>query len=96
MGVVYPAPHGEAGRVVALKLMLPEIGANRRFRERFILQAQVAPDLDHPHIVPVFEVGDSAGELFIAMRFVEGVGLKHIVETSGSLGNLMSQRGEGS
>jgi serine/threonine protein kinase/Tol biopolymer transport system component len=85
MGVVYRARHGETGRVVALKLMLPEVASNRKFRERFILEAQVAPQLDHPNIVPVFEVGESRTQLFIAMRLVEGLDLKEVIEREGAL-----------
>jgi serine/threonine protein kinase/Tol biopolymer transport system component len=85
MGVVYRARHGESGRVVALKLMLPEVASNRKFRERFILEARVAPELDHPNIVPVFEVGESRAQLFIAMRLVEGLDLKEVIEREGAL-----------
>jgi serine/threonine protein kinase len=85
MGVVYRAHHGETGRVVALKLMLPEVASSRKFRERFILEAQVAPELEHPHIVPVFDVGEVAGELFIAMRLVEGTDLKAVIEGDGAM-----------
>ena len=85
MGVVYRARQGDTGRVVALKLMLPEVASNHRFRERFILEAQVAPQLDHPHIVPVFEIGEARGQLFIAMHLVEGPDLKEVIEREGAL-----------
>lgn len=85
MGVVYRARAADSGRIVAMKLMLPEVASNRKFRERFILEAQVAPQLDHPHIVPIFEVGESGGELFIAMRLVDGLDLKELIEREGPI-----------
>jgi len=85
MGVVYRATRADTGLEVALKLMLPEIAGNTRFRERFIAEAQTAPKLDHPNIVPVHEVGGIGSDLFIAMRLVHGPDLKEVIETEGRL-----------
>src|SRR5919199_1508211 len=66
MGVVYRAHRADTGQVVALKLMLPELAVNERFRERFVREAELGPQVDHPNIVPIFEAGEVDRELFIA------------------------------
>ena len=59
-------------RPVALKILSPELAAEVRFRERFLTESRLAASIDHPNIVPVYDAGEVAGELFIAMRYVEG------------------------
>jgi len=85
MGVVYRATRADTGLEVAVKLMLPELSSSIRFRERFIAEAQTAPKLDHPNIVPVHEAGGVDSELYIAMRLVHGADLKQVVEREGRL-----------
>src|SRR5687768_18400971 len=80
MGVVYRASRLDTGETVALKLMLPEISANARFRERFVREASLGSDLDHPNIVPIFDAGDADGELYIAMLLVVCRDLKSVLE----------------
>ena len=73
MGVVWRARDLRLERPVALKLIRPEIAADRGFRERFTREARLAAALDHAHVLPVYEAGEAAGgELFLAMRFVDG------------------------
>ena len=72
MGEVYLATHEGLGRKVALKLLAPELAADPAFRERFIAESRLAASLDHPHIVPIYEAGETDGKLFLAMRYVEG------------------------
>ncbi len=85
MGVVYRARRLDTGETVALKLMLPEIAANTHFRARFVREASLGSDLDHPNIVPIYDAGDDQGDLFIAMRLVEGRDLKTLIEEEGAL-----------
>lgn len=85
MGVVYRAARLDTGETVALKLMLPEISANQQFRARFIREATLGSDLDHPNIVPIYDAGEADGELYIAMRLVEGRDLKSVIEEGGPL-----------
>src|SRR5688500_8058058 len=85
MGVVFRARHEGSGEVVALKLMAPELAHNESFRERFIAEAEASPNLSHPNIVPVFESGETAGELYIAMELIDGVDLKALIKQEGRL-----------
>ena len=85
MGVVHRAIKADTGEAVALKLMLPEIAANQQFRARFVREASLGSDLDHPNIVPIYDAGDVDGELFLAMRLVEGRDLKQLLEQEGRL-----------
>jgi serine/threonine protein kinase len=72
MAVVYRAKDLRLGRSVALKVLAPELARNDVFRKRFVHESQVAAAIDHPHIVPIFEAGETEGILYIAMRYVEG------------------------
>ncbi len=57
---------------MALKILAPAFAADEEFRQRFIRESRAAAAVDDPHIVPVFEAGESDGVLFIAMRYVPG------------------------
>jgi len=74
MGVVYLAWQHDLRRYVALKMILVEEG-NQKARERFESEAQAAAALDHPGIVPVFDVGSWRGRPYFAMGYVEGPSL---------------------
>ena len=80
MGVVFRAEHMHLGRHVALKVLTADLAGNRSFRQRFIREARTAARLDHPHIVPVFDAGEADGLLFIAMKFIEGTDLGHLLD----------------
>ncbi len=79
MGVVYRAHDLALDRPVALKILSPELAAEVRFRERFLTESRLAASIDHPNIVPVYDAGEVAGELFIAMRYVEGRDLGQVL-----------------
>ena len=79
MGAVYRAIDVRLGRSVALKLLVPELAESERFRERFLRESQLAASLDHPHIVPIYAAGDADGQLYLAMRYVEGSDLRQLV-----------------
>jgi serine/threonine protein kinase len=85
MGVVFRARHRISGRIVALKLMAPDLADNHSFRDRFVREAEAGPSLNHPNIVPVLESGEADGELFIAMELVDGTDLKGLIQREGPL-----------
>jgi serine/threonine protein kinase len=85
MAVVYRALDLRLGRTVALKVLAPELGEDKAFRLRFIRESRAAAGVDHPHIIPVYEAGESAGVLFIAMRYVSGGDVRSLIEAEGRL-----------
>src|SRR5580765_6446436 len=85
MGVVYRAHDLALDRKVALKLLAPELAADVRFRDRFLRESRLAASLDHPAIVPIYDAGEVGGQLYIAMRLVDGTDLKRLVAEGGVL-----------
>jgi tRNA A-37 threonylcarbamoyl transferase component Bud32 len=76
---VYRARELRLEREVALKLLSPELSRDRRFRRRFERESKAAASLQHPNIVPVYAAGEVEGQLYIAMRLVEGCDLKALL-----------------
>ena len=85
MAVVFRARDDQLGRLVALKIMAPSVASDEEFRQRFIRESKAAAAVDDPHIIPVFEAGESAGVLFIAMRYVAGGDVRSLLARAGPL-----------
>jgi serine/threonine protein kinase len=85
MSVVYLAEHQWLQRKVALKVLAPQLAEDERFQERFIRESRLAASLDHPNVIPIYEAGASGGDLFIAMRYVEGSDLRTLLHETGAL-----------
>lgn len=72
MGVIYKAKHTQLNRVAALKMILSGRFSSEADLQRFYLEAEAAATLEHPGIVPFYEIGKVDGQAFFAMKFVEG------------------------
>jgi serine/threonine-protein kinase len=85
MGEVHRAVQLSLGRRVALKVLVPELAADDRFRRRFLRESRIAASIDHPSIIPIYEAGEDGGRLYIAMRYVDGPDLATVLRREGRL-----------
>ena len=85
MGVVYLATQVFPERKVALKLLSPDLASDPSFRERFVRESNAAASTEHPNIVPVYGAGEADGQLYLAMRLIEGTDLGSLLSSQGAL-----------
>ncbi len=91
MGVVYKARQKRLDRLVALKILAPKIGQDPAFAERFAREARAMAMLSHPHIVAVYDFGQTDGLYYFLMEFVDGVNLRRLLDA----GKLAPEGGPG-
>jgi serine/threonine protein kinase len=72
MAVVRLAHDERLDRKVAVKILRPELARDAAFRARLLHQVRAAAEIDHPHILPVYEAGDASGIVYVVMRYVRG------------------------
>ncbi|MCW2557451.1 MAG: serine/threonine protein kinase, partial [Mycobacterium sp.] len=80
MGEVWRAHGTEIDRVVALKMFLPRYAKDPEFETRFRREARAAARLDDPHVVPIYDVGEIDGRLYVTMRLIDGVDLQTVLD----------------
>ncbi|PJE19323.1 MAG: protein kinase, partial [Mycobacterium sp.] len=86
MGQVYRAYDTQTDRIVAIKLLPPNLAEDKEFEHRFRREARTAASLNDPHVVPIHSFGEIDGQLYVDMRLVEGRDLaKFIAENGGRL-----------
>jgi YVTN family beta-propeller protein len=85
MGVVYRARQRRPSRLVALKVIAPDLARDAQFRQRFERESQMAAQIEHPHVIPLYGVGEEDGSLYIVTRFVRGTDLRQTISAAGTL-----------
>ena len=80
MSVVYEAENPRLGSTVALKVLAPELATNDLFRARFLRESRIAASLNHPNVIPIYDMGAHDDLLFIAMRYVVGADLRVVLK----------------
>lgn len=85
MGVVYRAREDRPARRVALKVISPDLAGDAGFRERFERETELAADIEHSNVLPVYRVGEEAGLLYLITRYVEGTDLAALLAAQGRL-----------
>jgi streptogramin lyase/predicted Ser/Thr protein kinase len=85
MGVVYLAEQESPRRKVALKILAPHLAGDPAFRERFQRETDAAASIEHPNVVPIYGAGEADGQLYLAMRYIEGTDLATLITEEGAL-----------
>ncbi len=85
MGIVYRARDKRLKRVVAIKLLPPELAFRSEIRSRFLREAETSAALSHPNIVPIYSVDEKDGLVYFVMQFVDGDNLGKRIQNTGPM-----------
>ena len=85
MAVVRLAHDERLDRRVAVKILAPELARDAAFQARLFHQVRAAAEIDHPHILPVYEAGDAGGIVYVVMRYVQGGDARSLLSPLGPL-----------
>ncbi len=80
MGAVYKARQPQLDRIVALKILLPDIGRDPAFAERFAIEARALARLNHPNILTIHDFGQVGDLFYFVMEFVDGLNLRELLD----------------
>jgi serine/threonine-protein kinase len=92
MGIVYLAREVQLDRLVAIKLLPRTLAQRADVRERFLREARMSASLSHPHIVPIYRVGEAGGLVFFVMAYVNGETLGERLRSRGPLPTAVATR----
>jgi serine/threonine-protein kinase len=84
MGKVYRAVQVTTQRMVALKVVRPQLMSNTTVRKRYAREARAAAAIDHPNVVSLFETDEIDGRCFLAMEYVDGIDLSRLMKAFGN------------
>src|SRR3989475_12884705 len=85
MSVVYQAENLRLNNVIALKVLAPELAADDVFRARFLEESRIAASLNHPNVIPIYDMGSSNGLLYIAMQYVSETDMRQMIKKRGRI-----------
>jgi serine/threonine protein kinase len=85
MSVVYQAENLRLSSVIALKILAPELADDDVFRARFLEESRIAASLNHPNVIPIYDMGAQDNLLYIAMRYVSGTDMRQMIKKRGRI-----------
>src|ERR1700750_1405307 len=85
VGVVFQAENPRLSNVVAVKVLAPELATDDIFRARFLQESRIAASLNHPNVIPIYDMGPCDDLLYIAMRYVAGADLRTVLKAHGRI-----------
>src|ERR1700757_3943990 len=85
MSIVFRAENPRLGNTIALKVLDPLLASDDVFRTRFLEESRIAAAMNHPHVIPIHDMGSADGLLYIAMRCVTGTDLRQMIKKRGRL-----------
>jgi serine/threonine protein kinase len=85
MSVVYQAENLRLSSVIALKVLAPELADDDIFRARFLEESRIAASLNHPNVIPIYDMGAQDNLLYIAMRYVSGTDMRQMIKKRGRI-----------